>query len=157
MNTYCKSVFEQMDMAIQSMVELIRVLDEQDLQLRPTPGKMSIGELIAHIAVLCKADFLIGAGGTEEEIDLFYEQAEPSMQTAALEQALMDNYDFLRQGIAALSDEQLMQQTTAFWGGVHTRFEWLLDTQAHLYHHRGQLHAMMVHVMKIEPGVRLFE
>ncbi|WP_046216513.1 DinB family protein [Paenibacillus wulumuqiensis] len=157
MNTYCQSVFDQMDMAIESMVQLIRILDEQDLHIRPTPGKMSIGELIAHIAVLCKADFLIGAGVSEEEIDRFYEQAEPAMQPTALETALLENYDFLRKGIAALDDVELMRRTTAFWGGIHTRFEWLLDTQAHLYHHRGQLHAMMVHVMKIEPGVRLFE
>ncbi len=38
-----------------------------------------------------------------------------------------------------------------------TRVERLLDTQAHFYHHCSQLHAMLVHVLKREPNVKLFE
>ncbi|MCW3793274.1 hypothetical protein OM416_16910 [Paenibacillus sp. LS1] len=55
------------------------------------------------------------------------------------------------------TEDELLGETTAFWGGVHSRFEWLLDTQAQFYHHRGQLHAMLVHVLKREPNVQLFE
>ncbi|WP_340015091.1 hypothetical protein [Paenibacillus sp. FSL K6-1318] len=54
-------------------------------------------------------------------------------------------------------EDELLRETTAFLGGVHSRFEWLLDTQAHFYHHRCQLHAMLVHVLKREPNVKLFE
>ncbi|MBD8842007.1 MULTISPECIES: hypothetical protein [Paenibacillus] len=55
------------------------------------------------------------------------------------------------------TEDELLREKTVFWGGVHSRFEWLLDTQAHFYHHRGQLHAMLVHVLKREPNVQLFE
>ncbi|WP_340388199.1 hypothetical protein [Paenibacillus sp. FSL E2-0151] len=35
------------------------------------------------------------------------------------------------------TEDELLREMTAFWGGVHSRFEWLLDTQAHFYHHLG--------------------
>ncbi|WPP41166.1 DinB family protein [Paenibacillus hunanensis] len=157
MNLYCQSVFQQMDMAIDSVLQMIGTLREEDLAFRPTANKMSVGELLAHLAVLCEADYLIGAGASEEEMDLFYVQSEPAMNCKALQHALTMHYAALKQGIAGLSDEELFTHTTAFWGGVHSRFEWLLDTQAHFYHHRGQLHAMLVHSLKHDPGVRLFE
>jgi uncharacterized damage-inducible protein DinB len=157
MNLYCQSVFEQMDMAIESVLGIIDTLREEDLAVRPTADKMSIGELLAHLAVLCEADYLIGAGVSEEEIDLFYEQNEPAPNREAIARSLSMHYATLKQGIAGLSDEELLTRTTAFWGGVHSRFEWLVDTQAHFYHHRGQLHAMLVHVLKHDPKVRLFE
>ncbi|MNC81638.1 hypothetical protein D3C75_1348290 [compost metagenome] len=69
----------------------------------------------------------------------------------------MDNYSFLKVGIAGLNEDELLRETKSYWGAVHSRYEWLLDTQAHLYHHRGQLHAMMVHVLKRDPKVQLFE
>ncbi|WP_405171159.1 hypothetical protein MHI12_30025 [Paenibacillus sp. FSL H8-0280] len=55
------------------------------------------------------------------------------------------------------TEDELLREMTAFWGGVHSRFEWLLDTKVHLYHNRGQLHAVLVHVLKQEPNVQLFE
>lgn len=48
------------------------------------------------------------------------------------------------------TEDELLREMTAFWGGVHSRFEWLLDTQVHFYHNRGQLHAMLVHMLKRE-------
>ncbi|MGG4400713.1 hypothetical protein ABEW61_11330 [Paenibacillus amylolyticus] len=35
------------------------------------------------------------------------------------------------------TEDELLREMTAFWGGVHSRFEWLLDTKVHFYHHRG--------------------
>lgn len=157
MNTYCTSVFKGMDMAVESIVKIINTLNEEDLSIRPTADKMSIGELLAHMSVLCKADFLIGAGASEEEMDRFYEESEPESNLAAIAIALLENYNFLKKGIDSLTEQELLCETKSYWGGVHSRYEWLLDTQAHLYHHRGQLHAMMVHVMKRDPKVQLFE
>lgn len=157
MNVYCKGIFNQMDMAVQSVINLMNTLSDEDLSIRPTAEKMSIGELLAHMSVLCQADFLIGAGASEEELDQFYEESEPKANLHAISDALLKHYTFLKEGIAALTEDELLRETTAFWGGVHSRFEWLLDTQAHFYHHRGQLHAMLVHVLKREPNVQLFE
>ncbi len=157
MNIYCKGVFKEMDLAINSIIKLIDILNEGDLNIRPTEGKWSIGELLSHISVICKADFLIGAGASEEEMDQFYEEAEPEANRKAIADALIYNYSYLKEGIGRLREEELLQETTSFFGVVHSRFEWLLDTQAHLFHHRGQLHSMMVHILKLEPNVQLFE
>ncbi|WP_339787562.1 hypothetical protein NSQ38_05540 [Paenibacillus sp. FSL R7-0313] len=35
------------------------------------------------------------------------------------------------------TEDELLREMTALWGGVHSSFEWLLDTQAHFYHHHG--------------------
>ena len=157
MNVYCKGVFKEMDLAINSIIKLIDTLDEGDLYVRPTEGKWSIGELLSHISVICKADFLIGAGATEEEMDQFYEEAEPEPNRKAIADALINNYSYLKNGIGKLTEEELLQEVTSFFGVVHSRYEWLLDTQAHLFHHRGQLHSMIVHILKLEPNVQLFE
>ncbi len=157
MNSYAQSVFNQMDMAIDSIAHIIDTLREEDLAVRPTADKMSIGELLAHLAVVCEADYLIGAGASEEELDHFYETNEPEANCAAIKHSLLKHYAALKEGVAGLSDEELNTHTTAFWGGTHSRFEWLLDTQAHVYHHRGQLHAMLVHVLQRDPRVALFE
>lgn len=157
MNIYCKGILNQMDMAVDSVFNLMNTLSEEDLSIRPTAEKMSIGELLAHMSILCKADFLIGKGVSEEEIDLFYEQAEPAQNLKAIADSLRNHYQFLKEGVAELEEVELLRETTAFWGGTHSRYEWLVDTQAHFYHHRGQLHAMLVHVLKREPNVQLFE
>ena len=157
MNVYCNGIFKEMDLAIDSIVKLIDTLNEEDLNTRPTEGKWSIGELLSHISVLCKADFLIGAGASEEEMDHFYEEAEPIAKREAITDALISNYSYLKKGIEGLQEEELLRETTSFFGVVHSRYEWLLDTQAHLFHHRGQLHSLMVHILKLEPNVQLFE
>ncbi|WP_397332120.1 DinB family protein [Paenibacillus sp. JSM ZJ436] len=133
------------------------MLSEEDLNFRPTEGKWSMGELLSHMSVICKADFLIGAGASEEEMDQFYEEAEPEVNRKAITEALLHNYAYLKEGIAKLSEEELLQERTSYFGVVHSRYEWLLDTQAHLFHHRGQLHSMIVHNLKLEPNVPLFE
>jgi uncharacterized damage-inducible protein DinB len=157
MNVYCKGVFKEMDLAVNSIIKLIDTLSEEDLRIKPTEGKWSIGELLAHMSVLCKADFLIGAGASEEDLDRFYEEAEPEQNRKAITESLINHYSYLKDGIARLKEEELLQETTSFFGVVHSRYEWLLDTQAHLFHHRGQLHSMIVHVLKQEPKVQLFE
>ncbi|MFC7686349.1 DinB family protein [Ureibacillus sp. GCM10028918] len=157
MNVYCKGVMKQMDLAVDSIIKLIDTLSEENLRSKPTEEKWSIGELLSHMAVLCKADILIGAGASEEELDLFYTDAEPEMNKMAITEALVQNYSYLKEGIASLKEEEVLRETTSFFGVAHSRYEWLLDTQAHLFHHRGQLHSMIVHVLKREPNVQLFE
>jgi uncharacterized damage-inducible protein DinB len=157
MNVYCKGVFKEMDLAVNSIIKLIDTLSEEDLKIKPTEGKWSIGELLSHISVLCKADFLIGAGASEEDLDRFYEEAEPEQNREAITDSLINHYSYLKDGFAKLEEDELLQETTSFFGVVHSRYEWLLDTQAHLFHHRGQLHAMIVHVLKQELNVQLFE
>jgi hypothetical protein len=96
-------------------------------------------------------------GSFGEELDHFYEEAESEANLKVISRALLKNYAFLKEGIACLEEEELLRETTSFFVAVHSRFEWILDTLAHLYHHRGQLHAMIVHVLKRETNIQLFE
>lgn len=157
MNVYCKGIINQMDMAVDSVIKLMNTLSEKDLNIKPNAEKWSIGELLVHMSVICKADFLIGLGNTEEELERYYEETKPKTNLKSIASTLIENYSFLREGIAKMEEKELLQVTTSFFGVVHSRYEWLLDTQAHFYHHRGQLHSMLVHVLKKEPNVQLFE
>ena len=100
---------------------------------------------------------MIGSGASEDELGRFYENAEREVNHKAIVDSLINNYTYLKEGISRLQEEELLQETTSFFWVVHSRYEWLLDTQAYLFHHRGQLHSMIVHVLKHEPNVQLFE
>ncbi|MDQ0209094.1 DinB family protein [Alkalicoccobacillus murimartini] len=121
MNVYCTGVFKEMDLAVDSIIKLINTLSEEDLKSRPTEGKWAVGELLSHMSVLCKADFLIGAGASEADLDHFYEEAEPDANREAIKDSLICNYSYLKEGIGRLQEAEL------------------------------------VHVLKREPNVQLFE
>ncbi|MGM9986010.1 MAG: DinB family protein [Bacillaceae bacterium] len=156
MNLYCQSAFHQLHVAVQTIVQMIDKLLEEDLQYRPTANKQSIGELLAHIATLCKADWLISSGYSKKEMDEYY----TSLQLNTLEkikEALLTHVDELEIIYFQYNEAQLNEQVTAYWGVTYSRFEWLIEIVAHLYHHRGQLHAILVHSYKKDPAISLFE
>ena len=128
MNLYCIGIVKQMDMAIDSVVKIMQTLSDEDLNIKPTEEKWSIGELLAHMSVLCKVDFLIGLGVSEEEIDRYYEETEPEMDLKSITNTLIGNYSFFRERLAELDEMELLRETTSFFGVVHSRYEWLLDT-----------------------------
>lgn len=156
MNMYCSSVIHQIEMAILSVVKMIDQLEERDLEIRPTENKHSVGELLSHLAVICKADFLISIGTSKEDMSSFYETAVPkTLQNIKSE--LLNNFAFLKAEVMKLDEHELLTETTSYWGVTYTRYEWLLEILAHLYHHRGQLHAMLVHCCRKNLNVALFE
>ena len=59
MNAYCQSCLHQIEVAINKTLEIIQHLKEEDLSLCPTSGKLSVGELLVHIAQICKTDYAI--------------------------------------------------------------------------------------------------
>ena len=137
MNSYCTYALHQIEVGVVSVVAIIDKQDEGDLLVKPTEGKHSVGELLKHIAVICRADFHISGGATQEE--------------------LLSNYSYLEQAFREMTEEELHQEMTSYWGVTYSRYEWLLEIVAHLYHHRGQLHAMLVHCNGKDPKVPLFE
>lgn len=73
MNMYCQSAFHQLEIVIASISEMVGQLSEDDLKLRPTEGKYSIGELLEHIAVIPAADGAIIEERSKDEMEQFYE------------------------------------------------------------------------------------
>lgn len=156
MNTYCQHALHQIKVAVTTVVEMIDKLEESDLQKRPTPNKHSIGELLAHIALICKADSLIADSASQEEMSTFYSSVAYE-NLDEIKVALEENYQLLEDKFMGFTEGELQQEITSFWGVTYTRFEWLLEIIAHIYHHRGQFHAMLVHCYDQNPEVSLFE
>ena len=156
MNTYCQSALNQIKVAVMTIIEMIDKLEESDLQKRPTANKHSIGELLEHLALICKADALISDGLSQEEMTAFYSSISYG-NINEMKIALQANYQLLEDMFMKFTEEELRKETTSFWGVTYTRFEWLLEIVAHIYHHRGQLHAMLVHCYEKDPKVPLFE
>ncbi|MBE1553033.1 DinB family protein [Sporosarcina limicola] len=156
MNIYCKAALHQINIAVKSIIEIIDKLEDSDLQKRPTPTKHSIGELLEHITMICRADSLIADGASKEEMHTFYTSA--SLNTLdEMKEALLNNYQLLEDKYEQFTEDELQQVTTSYWGITYTYYEWLLEIISHLYHHRGQLHAILIHCYAKDPKVPLFE
>ncbi|WP_456278950.1 DinB family protein [Bacillus sp. AK128] len=152
----CSSVLYQIEVAIKTVIKIIDTLDEGDLQKRPTGSKHSVGELLEHIAVICEADWRISKEATQEEMEKFYSTISyKSLDTIKV--GLLTNFESLKTNYMNLSDADLLFQTTSYWGVTYTRYEWLLQILSHIYHHRGQLHAMLVHCYDQDPKISMFE
>ncbi|MBX4151253.1 DinB family protein [Paenibacillus sp. FSL W7-1279] len=156
MNSYCTYALHQIEVAVISVVAIIDRLDESDLLVQPTEDKHSVGELLKHIAVICRADFYISGGATQEEMDAYYEGVSLN-NLKDIQAELLSSYSHLEQAFRDMTEEELHQEKTSYWGVTYSRYEWLLEIVAHLYHHRGQLHAMLVHCNGKDPKVPLFE
>lgn len=156
MNPYCERALHQIKVAVTTIIEMIDKLEETDFPKRPTSNKHSIGELLEHIALICKADALIAEGASQDEMSAFYSSVVYE-NLAEIKVALQENYQLLEDKFMAFTEGELQQEITSFWGVTYTRFEWLLEIISHIYHHRGQLHAMLVHCYGQDPKVSLFE
>ncbi|QDP38978.1 DinB family protein [Radiobacillus deserti] len=156
MNPIVQQALHQIKIAMDSSVKLVNMLTEEDLDVRPTKEKFSVGELAAHLAIICEADWYIANGVTAVEMDRFYKKVNPTT-IQEIKQAFLHSYDVLEQGYLSFSEEVLQQQITSHWGVTYSRYEWLLEILAHVYHHRGQLHTTMVHILRKDPRIPLFE
>lgn len=156
MNPYVKSALHQIEVANDTIIKIIETLEESDLMKRPTADKHSIGELLKHIAMICHADLLISEGASGEEMAGFYSSAALN-NLHDIKEALIKNHIILSERFSQFNEKELHQEMTSYWGTVYTRYEWLLEMAVHLYHHRGQLHAILVHCYKKDPGVMMFE
>lgn len=152
----CTAALHQIEIAVETIIQIIETLTEDDVQKRPTADKHSIGELLEHLAVICEADRRIAKEAKQTEMEEFYTGV--SYKTlASIKAGLLTNFKALKNEYLTLSEEELKEETTSYWGVTYTRYEWLLEILAHIYHHRGQLHAMLVHCYQQDPNILLFE
>lgn len=149
-----ESVFKHIDVAVTSLIDICDQLSEQDLALTPIEGKRSVGELLSHLSLICRADVYISEGATEEEMTMFYEMNHPRT-LSEIKQSLAENRMYLYQRYRQFNTEELLKVTDSYWGASYSRLEWLLEMMGHIYHHRGQLYTMLT-LEGIEPGVVLF-
>jgi uncharacterized damage-inducible protein DinB len=155
MNPYCKSALHQIQICIETLVKMINQLEEKDLHIYPAPDKFSVGELLEHIALICEADWRISNEASQDDMEAFYSSCSYK-DLQSIREGLLEHFESLCSNYMNLSEKDLLTETTAHWGVTYTRYEWLLQIVAHLYHHRGQLHSMLVHGGK-DPGLLMFE
>ena len=156
MNVYCKSTLHQIKFALEKTIEIMNELSPEDLTKRPTTNKHSIGELLEHLALICRADLLIASGCSQQEMHMYY-AAQSLTSLEQIKKSMLDHYSTLEETYSSYSDEELQQPVTSFWGVTYSRYEWLIEILAHVYHHRGQLHSMLVHYYKMDLSVEMFE
>ncbi|UOQ44472.1 DinB family protein [Halobacillus salinarum] len=156
MNMYCQSAFHQLEIVIASISEMAGQLNSEDLDFRPAPGKRSIGELLTHLATIPASDGKIAEEATKEEMEAFYRSISLPTISDILE-AMFTHFSQLKTQYENYTEDHLYTETSSWWGVTYSRFEWLLEIVAHMYHHRGQLHAMLVLLNKKDPEVLLFE
>ncbi|MFD2923329.1 DinB family protein [Halobacillus naozhouensis] len=156
MNPYCQSAFHQLEIVIASLSEIIGQLTEEDLAFRPTQGKFSVGETLEHLAMIPIADGKVLEEASEEDMITLYSSILLTTK-AEISEALYEHFSLLKKQFEGYSEDELFTETTSWWGVTYTRFEWLLEMIAHMYHHRGQLHAMLVHTYDKDPEILLFE
>ncbi|QOV12191.1 DinB family protein [Viridibacillus arvi] len=153
MNTYLQNTFHQIQITINSIKALIEIIDESDFQIAPIEGKRTVGELVSHVAIICKADLQIIGQASMEKMDAFYELNAVNSKKEMLKQ-LNEGYEELVCYYESLPD--IFNNATSYWGTTYSHFEWLLEILAHLNHHRAQLH-LYITLLGKEPAVRLFE
>lgn len=155
MNIYLSGVFHQMKVAIDSVIEIMEQLSDSDLDYKPLENKRTIRDLLCHIALICKADYLILNEATQEEMDDFYDR-NTKQTIQEFKTALIENYNELVEQFAKYSTDELNEYKQSYWGARYTRYEWLLEILCHLYHHRSQLHTYLT-TNNIDLTVALFE
>lgn len=156
MNIYCEGVLHQIEFSLRTIIKMIETLEDDDFEKRPSPDKRSIGELLEHMVMICKADLLISDGASQEEMNHIYSSVSFNNKDE-IKDALFSNYLMLKERYINYTEAELHRKTTSYWGASYSRYEWLLEILAHLYHHRGQLHAMLVHCCGKDPNISLFE
>lgn len=109
---------------------MVEVIEEADLQKKPASNKRSIGELLEHIAVICKADLMISNGAKQKEMNQYYSSV-ALLSIQDVKSAIAENYKTLKDIYMNLTEIELQERTTAYWGATYTRYEWLLEIVAH--------------------------
>ncbi|MGG1575862.1 DinB family protein [Fictibacillus sp. NRS-1165] len=152
---FVKPIMHQLEITNQSIVQILEFLNESDLELSLGEKKRTVRELLAHLAVICQADFLIMNEATQQEMEEFYERHQPQTKKE-IKETLLAHFAFLKDNTARFSTEEWSAVTTSWWGVSYSRYEWLLEILGHIYHHRGQLQTVLV-INGRDPKIPLFE
>ncbi|PQZ53992.1 MULTISPECIES: DinB family protein [Bacillus] len=152
---FVQSALHQLKVAIDSSIHMINQCNENDLKIRPIQDKRSLFVMCTHLSLICHADLLILNGITEKELHTFYIEHTPKT-IAQMQKTLTEGYNLLSKTFLSYSNEELSEVMTAYWGISYSRFEWLLEIVAHLYHHRGQIHILLCEHIH-DPKISLFE
>jgi len=140
---YIENVIHQISLCVKSVLEMIDLINEEDLNFRPVEEKKSIGELVQHLCELIGADIEIMSGASQEIIVKYYTKVE-CKSLVEMKSLLQKNFHELKEFYFNMKEKDLVEKTTSYWGLQYSKFEWLLEILVHFTHHRAQLHMLLV-------------
>ncbi|MFE8699223.1 DinB family protein [Cytobacillus sp. FJAT-54145] len=143
MKEYVKAVLHQLEVANDSILKIIDTINEVEIDEEILEKKRTVRQILSHIALIYKADFFIMSGASKVEMDRFYESSTPH-SLLEIKEALVENFQFLYTNISRFSEEDFLTPMTSWWGVTYTKYEWLIEIVGHVYHHRGQLHTILI-------------
>ncbi|HFJ9285645.1 DinB family protein [Bacillus cereus group sp. N11] len=152
---FVQSALHQLKVAVDTSIQILNQYNESDLKITLIESKRSLFEMCTHLSLICHADLLILNGISEKELHTFYIEQTPET-IAQMQQMMIQGYDLLSKTFLSYSNEELAEIMTAYWDIAYSRFEWLLEIVAHFYHHRSQIHILLVEHVK-DPCIPLFE
>ncbi len=88
------------------------------------------------------ADYHISLGYSEDKMNNLYLQ-HPAYTKLELKIALIEGFNQLKTAYYSFDEQKLFSIQTIYWGCTYTHFEWLLEIQSHLYHHRAELYTLL--------------
>ncbi|WP_214850302.1 DinB family protein [Exiguobacterium sp. s193] len=131
MDEWQEALQRHVAVGVRTTRELIQLIRPDDWEKQPIPGKRSVYEVAAHLAVLLEADLRIATGATASEMARFYAiPVPPNQLTDRLDQSWQYYQDRLACGFAT---------EPTYWGVADSSSGWLMEAAVHLYHHRSQL------------------
>ncbi|XRG79522.1 DinB family protein [Rossellomorea sp. GAMAL-10_SWC] len=151
---YIENVIHQLSLCVKSVLEMIDLINEEDLNFRPVEDKKSIGELVQHLCELIGADMVIMSGVSQEMMVNYYTGVE-CKSLVEMKSLLQNNFQDLKEFYFNIKEKDLVEKTTSYWGLQYSKFEWLLEILVHFTHHRAQLHMLLVQ-KKGEINIGLF-
>ncbi|MDN4525867.1 DinB family protein [Fictibacillus fluitans] len=135
-------ILHQLEIANRSIMDLMDAMEESDLNLSLGKNKRSVRDLLTHISMIYKADILIMNEAGQKEMEDFYSEHDPQSREE-IKELLTSHFEFLKTSICSYQEEDWSAVTTSWWGVSYSRYEWMLEILAHVYHHRGQLHTAL--------------
>lgn len=131
MNDWQQALDRHVGVGVRTTRALIRLIQPEDWDKHPIPGKRSVYEVAVHLAVLLEADLRIATGATADEMGQFYAIPVPPDQLVdRLDRSWQYYQDRLASGFAT---------EPTYWDVSDSSAGWLMEAAVHLYHHRSQL------------------
>ncbi|TQR21567.1 DinB family protein [Psychrobacillus vulpis] len=138
-----KETIAQLQFVANTIESLLDHIDENFLHNRPIPDKMSVWEVCVHLSQIPQGDLHILKGYSEQQMTLYYDSTLPK-DIKNVKVQFTTGIRELIQHIETLTEEQLTNKFTTYWGSEYNSAEWFIQIVNHLVHHRAQLYQYLL-------------
>ncbi|MEI4771302.1 DinB family protein [Psychrobacillus sp. FJAT-51614] len=130
---------KQLQFISDTILELFEQVDNELLNKRPVGNKMSVWEVCQHLSQIPGADLHIQKGYSEQQMTNYY-QTNMSLNIQEVKLIFITGIQDLISNFENLTEDELEERFTTYWGSDYSRAEWFIQIVNHLVHHRMQLY-----------------